>query len=218
MISYNRLLQKLNAKGITRTALGKELGISSRTIAKIGRGDKVSQRVLARIAGFLSCAPEELYQYISNNPLLQRLREEKDIHLPGGIYHELQIRMTYNSNHMEGSRLSHEQTRHIFETHTIDTQDDAIPIDDIIETVNHFRAIDYVIEHAEDALSEHIIKELHRILKQNTRDSTLAWFAVGDYKKRANTVGGHETSSPENVPAKIRSLLESYEEIGRAHV
>lgn len=209
MISYDMLLQKIHAKGLTRTALGKELGISSRTLAKIGRGEKISNQVLQRIANFLSCSPNELCKYISDNPLLQRLREEKDVRMSGGIYHELQIHMTYNSNHIEGSRLSQEQTRQIFETNTIDTGD-GIPVDDIIETVNHFRAIDYVIDHADEHLSESIIKDLHRILKQNTKDSTLAWFAVGDYKKRANTVGGRETAKPKDVAPKIKSLLRDY--------
>ena len=147
---------------------------------------------------------------ISYEGLLQTLRDEKSISMPGGLYHELQVRMTYNSNHIEGSKLSEDQTRMIFETNTVDISD-GIPVDDIIETVNHFRAVDYVIDHAEEPLSEAIIKELHRILKQSTRDSTLAWFAIGDYKKRANVVGGRETAKPEDVPARINVLLSGYE-------
>ncbi len=147
---------------------------------------------------------------ISYEGLLQTLRDEKSIRMPGGLYHELQVRMTYNSNHIEGSKLSEDQTRMIFETNTVDISD-GIPVDDIIETVNHFRAVDYVIDHAEEPLSEAIIKELHRILKQSTRDSTLAWFAIGDYKKRVNVVGGRETAKPEDVPARINVLLSGYE-------
>ena len=147
---------------------------------------------------------------ISYEGLLQTLRDEKSIRMPGGLYHELQVRMTYNSNHIEGSKLSEDQTRMIFETNTVDISD-GIPVDDIIETVNHFRAVDYVIDHAEEPLSEAIIKELHRILKQSTRDFTLAWFAIGDYKKRANVVGGRETAKPEDVPARINVLLSGYE-------
>ena len=147
---------------------------------------------------------------ISYEGLLQTLRDEKSIRMPGGLYHELQVRMTYNSNHIEGSKLSEDQTRMIFETNTVDISD-GIPVDDIIETVNHFRAVDYVIDHAGEPLSEAIIKELHRILKQSTRDSTLAWFAIGDYKKRANVVGGRETAKPEDVPARINVLLSGYE-------
>ena len=212
MISYEGLLSKLNAKGLTKTALTDELGISSRTVAKIGRGEKIAAHVLAKIAAYLSCTPEELYRSISDYLLLQTLRDEKSIRMPGGLYHELQVRMTYNSNHIEGSKLSEDQTRLIFETNTVDVGE-GIPVDDIIETVNHFRAIDYVIDHAEEPLTEDIIKELHRILKQSTKDSTLSWFAVGDYKKRANVVGGRETAKPKDVPARMKALLSDYESL-----
>lgn len=203
------LIQKLNDKGLTKTALTEELGVSSRTVAKIGRGEKIADRVLAKIAGFLDCAPEELYRNLSDNALLQTLRDEKSIRMPGGLYHELQVRMTYNSNHMEGSRLSEDQTRLIFETNTVDVGE-GIPVDDIIETVNHFRGIDYVLDHAEQSLTEAIIKELHRILKQSTKDSTLSWFAVGDFKRRGNTVGDHETTKLKDVPARMKKLLSDY--------
>lgn len=210
MISYEGLTQKLNNRGLTKTAIAQELGISSRTVAKIGRGEKVAGHVIVKIAAFLDCKPEELYRSVSDNALLQTLRDEKSIRMPGGLYHELQVRMTYNSNHIEGSKLSEDQTRLIFETNTVDVGE-GIPVDDIIETVNHFRAIDYVIDHAEDALTEDVIKHLHRILKQSTRDSALAWFAVGDYKKRANTVGGRETAKPKDVSARMQALLSDYE-------
>lgn len=209
MFSYSGLLRKLNEKGLTKTALTTELGISSRTVAKIGRGEKLADRVLDKIAGFLGCSAAELCQSVSDNALLQTLRDEKSIRMPGGLYHELQVRMTYNSNHMEGSKLSEEQTRLIFETNTIDVGE-GIPVDDIIETVNHFRAIDYVIDTAEEPLTEEIIKELHHILKQSTKDSTLVWFAVGEYKKRANMVGGRETAKPKEVPARMKALLSEY--------
>ena len=210
MISYEGLTQKLNDRGLTKTALAQELGISSRTVAKISRGEKVAGHVIVKIAAFLDCKPEELYRSVSDNALLQTLRDEKSIRMPGGLYHELQVRMTYNSNHIEGSKLSEDQTRLIFETNTVDVGE-GIPVDDIIETVNHFRAIDYVIDHAEDALTEDVIKQLHRILKQSTRDSALAWFTVGDYKKRANTVGGRETAKPKDVSARMHALLSAYE-------
>lgn len=146
---------------------------------------------------------------VSDNKILQLLREEKDIKLPGGLYHELQVRMTYNSNHIEGSKLSEDQTRHIFETDTVDIGD-GVPVDDILETVHHFRAIDYVIDIAEEELSEDIIKRLHYIIKHDTKDSTLSWFAVGDYKKRANVVGGRETSKPSEVHKHMEALLKEY--------
>lgn len=209
MVSYSGLLQKLDERGLTKTALAAELGISSRTIAKIGRGEKIAGHVLEKIAASLGCTAGELCQTISGNPILQTLRDEKSIHMPGGLYHELQVRMTYNSNHIEGSRLREDQTRLIFETNTIDGGE-GIPVDDIIETVNHFRAIDYVIDTAEEPLSEAIIKELHRILKQGTKDSSLSWFAIGDYKKRANVVGGRETAKPKEVPARMGKLLSEY--------
>ena len=152
MFSYSGLLQKLNEKGLTKTALTKELGISSRTVAKIGRGEKIADHVLKKMAVFFGCSANELYQVISDNRLLQTLRDEKNIRMPGGLYHELQVRMTYNSNHIEGSKLSEDQTRMIFETNTIDIGE-GIPVDDIIETVNHFRAIDFCIDMAEEPLS-----------------------------------------------------------------
>lgn len=209
MIRYNGLYSKLTEKGITKTDLSKELGISSRTIAKIARGEKLSKATLQKIAGFLSCSHEELCEEVSDNAILQVLREEKEARLSGGLYHELQVRMTYNSNHIEGSKLTEDQTRLIFETNTIDVGD-GILVDDILETVHHFRAIDYVIDKAEEELSEDIIKHLHYLLKHDTKDSTLSWFAVGDYKKRANVVGGRETAKPKEVPGRMRELLADY--------
>ena len=210
MILYDGLIQRLNEKGLTKTALAEELGISSRTIAKIGRGEKIADRVLGRIAALLDCRTEELYRRVSDNVLLQMLRDEKNIRMSGGLYHELQIRMTYNSNHIEGSRLSEDQTRQIFETNTVDIGE-GVSVDDIVETVNHFRDIDYAIDHAEEPLTEEIIKELHHILKQGTKDSTLSWFAVGEYKKRANTVGDMATAKPKEVSARMQTLLSRYE-------
>ena len=209
MISYDGLLRKLEEKGLTKTDLTEKLGISSRTVAKISRGEKIADHVLKKIADFLGCTTEELCRSVSDNALLQTLRDEKSIRMPGGLYHELQVRMTYNSNHIEGSKLSEDQTRLIFETNTVDVGE-GIPVDDIIETVNHFRAIDYVIDVAEEPLTESIIKELHRILKQSTKDSTLSWFAVGDYKKRPNVVGGRETAKPKDVPVRMKALLDDY--------
>lgn len=210
MISYENLYLKLKDKGITISSLTNELNISSRTIAKLNRGEKIANHVLQKIADYLSCEADELYKKVADNPLLRTLQEEKSIQMSGGLYHELQVRMTYNSNHIEGSKLSEDQTRYIFETNTVDIGE-GIPVDDIIETVNHFRAIDYVIDVAEEPLTEQHIKELHRILKQGTKDSTLSWFAVGDYKQRANVVGGHETTKPKDVPQKMKDLVTSYE-------
>ena len=207
--SYDGLERFLSAKGMTKTSLAAELAISSKTMAKMSRGEKIANHVLKRIADYFSCSVTELCTAKSDNLILQTLRDEKDAKISGGLYHELQVRMTYNSNHIEGSKLSEDQTRLIFETRTINATG-GVPVDDIIETVNHFRAIDYVIDVAEDELTEEIIKELHRILKQGTADASLSWFAVGDYKKRANMVGGRETAKPKDVPARMKALLSSY--------
>lgn len=141
--------------------------------------------------------------------LLSRLRVEKKAAIKGGIYHKVQIDLTYNSNHMEGSRLTHDQTRYIFETNTIGSGEN-IRVDDVIETANHFRCIDLIIDSASYAPSESFIKQLHAVLKNGTSDSRLNWFAVGDYKKVANEVGGKETAEPKEVPAKMKALLADY--------
>ena len=119
MYSYEGLIDILTAKGFTKTGLTRDLGISSRTIAKIGKGEKISQNTLQKIADYLTCDPSQLYRIVSDNPILQQLRDEKNAKISGGLYHELQVRMTYNSNHIEGSRLTEEQTRLIFETNTL---------------------------------------------------------------------------------------------------
>lgn len=209
MILYEGLENALKEKGIRKTDLALRLGISTRTIAKIAKGEKLSKRSMQKIADYLGKDPAVLMREVSDNKILQVLREEKEMRLSGGLYHELQVRMTYNSNHIEGSRLSEDQTRLIFETNTIDACE-GVPVDDILETVHHFRAIDYVIDTAEEALTEEIIKHLHFILKHDTKDSTLSWFAVGDYKKRANVVGGRDTAKPSEVHARMKELLEEY--------
>ena len=209
MFSYKGLEAKLKERGITRSDLTKELGISSRTIAKIGRGEKLSRVVMEKLCAYFSCETGELCREVSSNPILQTLREEKEAKISGGLYHELQVRMTYNSNHIEGSRLTESQTRLIFETNTL-SAGDGVLVDDILETVHHFRAIDYVIDCADNVLTEEIIKKLHEILKHDTKDATLDWFAVGNYKKRPNVVGGRETTKPKDVPAKMKALLTDY--------
>ena len=142
--------------------------------------------------------------------LLDILRDEKANKYSGGIYHKTQIDLTYNSNHMEGSRLTHDQTRYIFETNTIGIEKEVLNVDDVIETANHFRCIDMIIDHAKLALTEKFIKELHLILKNGTSDSRKDWFAVGDYKKMPNEVGGMETALPEEVANKMKKLLSEY--------
>ena len=146
----------------------------------------------------------------SKRSLLDILREEKASKYSGGIYHKTQIELTYNSNHMEGSRLTHEQTRYIFETNTLGVENEAINVDDVIETANHFHCIDVIIDKAKAVLSEKLIKDLHFILKTGTSDARKEWFAVGAYKKLPNEVGGMDTALPEEVSEKIQSLLAKY--------
>ena len=145
-----------------------------------------------------------------HSPLLLALREQMESKMRGGIYHRTQIDLTYNSNHIEGSRLSKEQTRYIYETNTIGVTDEAVSVDDIVETTNHFRCIDFIIEHAEEPLTEEMIKRLHAILKAGTSDADRPWFAVGEYKRLPNEVGGKETTAPEEVSAAMRALLQEY--------
>lgn len=142
--------------------------------------------------------------------LLERLREEKASGTKGGIYHKVQIELTYNSNHIEGSRLTHDQTRYIYETNTVGIEKGAVNVDDIVETANHFRCIDLVIDSAGQMLSESFIKKLHITLKSGTSDSRKDWFAVGEYKKIPNEVGGQNTTAPEEVATAMKQLLSAY--------
>ena len=150
------------------------------------------------------------------SPLLARLKEEKDSRMKGGIYHRTQIDLTYNSNHIEGSRLTKEQTRYIFETNTLGITTENTRIDDIIETVNHFRCIDYIIDHATERITEAHIKQLHLLLKTGTSDSQRDWFAVGEYKRLANEVGGEETALPAEVHKQMKEMLASYNALKQA--
>ena len=138
------------------------------------------------------------------------LRDEKAHAITGGIYHKIQIEFTYNSNHMEGSRLTHDETRYIYETNTIGIENKQFNVDDIVETVNHFRCIDYIIENSDKTITEKMLKELHLLLKTGTSDSRQSWFAVGDYKKLPNEVSDLKTTSPEDVHDKIKELLNAY--------
>lgn len=152
-----------------------------------------------------------------NKLLLDILQEEKSSGYAGGIYHKTQIELTYNSNHIEGSSLTHEQTRYIFETNTIDVENGSLNVDDVIETANHFRIVSLIIDNAKSTLTQEFIKKLHLLLKNGTSDSRKDWFAVGDYKKFPNEVGGMNTTLPEDVPEKMKELLNKYnskQEIG----
>lgn len=151
----------------------------------------------------------------SNNVLLNHLKEQKEMKLKGGIYHRTQIDLTYNSNRIEGSKLTHDQTRYIFETNTIGSSRESVNVDDIIETMNHFRCIDLVIGKAKSKLTESFIKELHFLLKSGTSDSGKDWFNVGEYKKLPNEVGGNETCPPKEVTSKMKDLLSDYHSLDK---
>ena len=155
--------------------------------------------------------PKRSNANINKNHLLERLRQEKKTQRKGGIYNKFQIDVTYNSNHMEGSELTHDETRYIFETRTIATYEGKVKkIDDVIETINHFTAFDRIIDFANYELSERFIKEIHKILKSGTSDSKLSWFAVGDYKKIPNEVGNRATTHPRQVKEEMKKLVDEY--------
>ena len=197
--------------------MAKKWNMSERTVRNYCANDKISG---AFLTGKTWNIPEnaekpERINKKSDEPqtLLERLRAEKKSSLKGGIYHKVQIELTYNSNHIEGSKLTHDQTRYIFETNTIGFEDEAINVDDIIETSNHFRCIDYIIENAEQRLSEDFIKHLHLLLKSGTSDSRKEWFRVGEYKQYPNEVGGIDTTLPEDVTREMKALLKEYNAI-----
>ena len=215
--SYNNLFKILKDRNISKTMLREQTGISTSTLAKLSKNENVGMDVLEKICLALNCQPGDIlsYTFEIKNKLLSVLREEMEMNLKGGIYHSTQIKLAYNSNHIEGSRLSEDQTRYIYETNTIGVEesDETINVDDIIETNNHFDAFRYLLKVAENDLSENIIKEFHRILKEGTSDSRKEWFAVGDNKTKPNTVGERKTSAPKNVQRDIRNLLNEYENI-----
>lgn len=215
-INYSKLFEILKKRKISLTKLKDDINVSSTTISKLNKGDYISLQTLEKISKYLNIQVGELIEFTTTypkSPLLKKLLDEKNNKIKGGIYHETQILLTYNSNHIEGSKLSIDETRFIFETNSIilDRENTHANIDDINETINHFRAIDYMLEIIFEPLTEQIIKDLHLILKRNTKDETLDWFNVGDYKKLPNTVGGKETSHPENVEQEMIILINYYE-------
>ena len=188
-------------------------GVSERSVRNYCAGGKIEGAVLSGKTWLIpesAKKPQRSNKSVKNNPLLSILKEQKSGGLKGGIYHKIQIELTYNSNHIEGSRLTKDQTRYIFETNTIGISDSSVNVDDIIETANHFRCIDLVIDQAKYVLTEGFIKQLHLTLKNGTSDSRKAWFAVGDYKRLENEVGGIQTAMPEEVPQKMKELLKAY--------
>ncbi|MBQ4087049.1 MAG: Fic family protein [Clostridia bacterium] len=201
-------------KYLSVTEIAKKWNLTDRSVRKYCQDGKIPGAFLTGKTWNIpeDCEKPERAKRKSSKPqtLLDILMEQKSSKLSGGIYHRIQIDLTYNSNHIEGSRLTHDQTRYIFETNTIGITDESVNVDDIVETANHFRCIDSVIDNAKYELSEKYIKELHLILKSGTGDSRKDWFKVGDYKKLPNEVGGMETVLPENVHTEIRKLLDTY--------
>lgn len=201
---------------ISVTQFAEKYGISERTARNYCANGKIDGAFLTgKTWNIPADAPLPMRgsAKVVESPLLKTLREQKASRLKGSIYHRTQIDLTYNSNHIEGSRLTHDQTRYIFETNTIGITDDAINVDDIVETVNHFRCIDYIIDHAEESLTEDFIKHLHLLLKSGTSDSRKGWFVVGDYKRLPNEVGGQDTCSPKEVHHQMKALLAEYNKL-----
>ena len=194
--------------------IAKEWAISERSVRNYCATGRVKGAYLEGKTWYIpkdATKPERINKKCDEpTSLLEILQDEKKRKYAGGIYHKTQIELTYNSNHMEGSRLTHDQPMYIFETNTIGTENEAVNVDDVIETVNHFRCIDMIIDNANGVLTEKMIKELHYTLKSGTSDSRLSWFAVGDYKKRANEVGGIVTALPTEVAGEMKKLLDEY--------
>lgn len=207
---------------ISVTQFAERFGINKRTVRNYCASGKIQGAFLTGKTWNIPAdadLPRKGKQRLS--PLLARLREEKDARLKGGIYHRTQIDLTYNSNHIEGSHLTKEQTRLIFETNTLGVTTEDTRIDDIMETVNHFRCVDYIIDHATDKITESHIKQLHLILKSNTSNSQKSWFNIGDYKKLANEVGGEATSPPKEVHKRMKELLNEFnhlQEVELVHI
>lgn len=200
---------RMNLLSVQETA--KKWGISERSVRNYCAEGRVSGAVLVGKTWKIPADAEKPQRRRKNHTaLLERLQQEQAGRQTGGIYHKIQIELTYNSNHMEGSRLTHEQTRFIYETNSIGITEESVNVDDVLETANHFRCIDLIIQRACEPLTEGLILELHKILKTGTSDSRLDWFAVGAYKKIPNEVGGCETTQPQEVPSAIKHLLEEY--------
>jgi Fic family protein len=201
---------------ISVAEFSEKYGVSERTVRNYCAAGKIAGAFLTGKTWNIpddAVVPARAKKKAAVSPLLAILREQKEMRLRGSIYHRTQVDLSYNSNHIEGSRLTHEQTRHIFETNTLGISEGGVNIDDIMETVNHFRCLDMVIDRADEKVTERFIKELHAVLKEGTSDSRRDWFAVGAYKKLPNEVGGIDTTPPEEVAAEMRKLLKQYNAI-----
>lgn len=216
MLGENLKRYRENLK-MTQAEVAEALGIKSATVSKYESGAlEPNIEALKKLAELFDVAIDELLKEdvfdIAKINILEVLREQKDMKLKGNLYHNTQILFAYNTNHMEGSKLSEAQTRYIYETNTLLTEKDSITdLDDVLETANHFKLVDYMLEMADKKVTEKMIKEFHKILKEGTSDSRKDWFVVGEYKKLANEVGGLKTTEPKNVEREMKKLLEWYE-------
>ncbi len=207
------------SKNMTQVEIAELLGVKPATISKYEAGTvEPNIESLKKLSEIFNVSVDELIKEddfdISKINVLEVLREQKNMKLKGNLYHNTQIIFAYNTNHIEGSKLTEDQTRYIYETNTLLAEKDSIiDLDDVLETANHFKLVDYILEIANKKLTEEIIKEFHKILKEGTSDSRKEWFAVGDYKKLANEIGGLKTTDPKNVERDMKRLLEWYENL-----
>lgn len=206
-------------KKMTQVEVAEALGIKSATVSKYESGTlEPNIEALKKLAELFEVSIDELlkedYFDISKINILEVLREQKNMKLKGNLYHNTQITFAYNTNHIEGSKLTENQTRYIYETNTLLAEKDSITdLDDVLETANHFKLVDYMLDIADKKLTEKMIKEFHKILKEGTSDSRKDWFAVGEYKKLSNEIGGVKTTAPKNVERDMKKLLEWYESL-----
>ena len=197
---------------LTSKEFAEKWGISDRMVRNYCANGRVPGAILSGKTWNIPADAEKPGR-VSENKLLAILNEQRQMKLKGGIYHKTQIELTYNSNHIEGSKLTQDQTRYIFETNTVGVDGESVNVDDVLETVNHFRCVDYIIENAKKPLTESMIKHLHFMLKTGTSDSRKEWFNVGEYKKLPNEVGGESTCEPEKVKDEMKKLIVSYNSI-----
>ena len=206
-------------KNMTQNEIADILGVKSATVSKYESGTlEPNIESLRKLAEIFEISVDELIKEenfdVSKINILEVLREQKNMNLKGNLYHNTLITFAYNTNHIEGSKLTEDQTRYIYETNTLLAEKDSITdLDDILETANHFKLVDYMLDIADKKLTEKMIKEFHKILKEGTSDSRKDWFVVGDYKKLANEVGGIKTTAPKNVETDMKKLLEWYENL-----
>lgn len=219
-----RLKKLRENKNMTQGDVAEALGVNTATISKYESNSlEPSIESIKKLANLYNITIDELLKDeqfdVSKINVLEVLKEQKDMKLKGNLYHNTQIIFAYNTNHIEGSKLTEDQTRYIYETNTLlSEKDSATNIDDVIETMNHFKLVDYMIDIANKKLSENMIKQFHKILKEGTSDSQKDWFVVGDYKKISNEVGGLKTTEPENVEKEMKKLLEWYTSLKKVSI